>query len=98
MSSLSYANIISARGGDPWTQFTIMGGKLRSANHCIIGEMFVLKRLFFSSLSGAEQSTITITSEDENPVLSSSEAREKVAAEKRKVHDRRKEAKVAETT
>lgn len=59
-----YSNIILARGGDLRTQFTIMGGKLRSANHCIIGEMFVLKRLFFSSFSEAEQSTITITSED----------------------------------
>jgi hypothetical protein len=45
----------------------------------------------------AEQCATTITSEDENPVLSSSEAKGKVAAEKKRgVHDRRKEAKVAE--
>jgi hypothetical protein len=62
-----------------------MGGKLRSANHCIIGEMFVLKRLLFSSIFWKLNNTrATIPSEDENPVLSSS-AKEKVAEKEKKL-------------
>jgi hypothetical protein len=50
-SFLSCANIISARRAYPRTQFTIMGRKLRPANHCIIGEMFALKNAFLFPLA-----------------------------------------------
>lgn len=96
-SVLSYANITSAREAHPRTQFTIMGGKLRSANHCIIGEYLYWKDFFSSFLHFGSLTIFNNNVWRWKPCLIIIRGKRKSSSrKKRKVHDRRKEAKVAE--